>query len=49
MSNQNIFVASSRGDLDRVKYLVEVEKVNVNIKDNVIKEIFCFYLLMFLF
>lgn len=29
MSNQNIWKASSAGNLDHVKHLVEVEKVNI--------------------
>lgn len=30
MSNKDIWDASTDGDLDRVKYLVEVERVDVN-------------------
>lgn len=30
MSNEDIFEASRDGNLERVKYLVEIEKVNIN-------------------
>lgn len=34
MSNQNIFKASKEGNFERVKYLIEIEKVDVNSKNN---------------
>lgn len=34
MSNRNIWEASSNGDLDRVKYLIEVERIGVDIQNN---------------
>lgn len=37
MSDLNIFLASGGGDLNRVKYLVETENIDVNSKDSVIK------------
>lgn len=43
MSDQALLEASKEGDLNRVKYLVEVERVDVNSKDRpgqVIKSIF---------
>lgn len=33
MSNENIWNAANRGNLDRIKYLIEIERIDVNIKD----------------
>lgn len=33
MSNENIWDAATQGDLERVRHLIEVEKVDVNSKD----------------
>lgn len=35
MSNEDIFHASKNGNLDRVKTLIERERIDVNSKDNV--------------
>lgn len=35
MSNENIFEASERGNLGRVKDLIEKEKINIEIKNEV--------------
>lgn len=35
MSNESIFEASLKGNLDRVKNLIERERKDVNSKDNV--------------
>lgn len=51
MSTKNIWEASKKGDLDRVKHLVDVENINVDIinEDSVIKLkrffYFCIYLI----
>lgn len=37
MSSLNIFEAAKNGDLDRVIYLIEVEKVDINSQQGVIK------------
>lgn len=37
MTQKNIFTASTEGNLNRVKYLIEVERINVNSQDDVIK------------
>lgn len=37
MSKQNVWEASRAGDLDRVTYLIEVERVDINSQDLVIK------------
>lgn len=37
MSNLNIWDASFNGDFDRIKYLIEVERVDIESKDQVRK------------
>lgn len=35
MSNENIFEASKNGNIDRIKYLIERERKDINSKNNV--------------
>lgn len=35
MSNEDIFSASNNGNIKRIKYLIERERVDVNSKDKV--------------
>lgn len=49
MTEQTIWKASEVGNLDRVKHLIEVENVDINSKNNVIKYLIYFFILFIYF
>lgn len=49
MSNQNIFEAAEKGNLDRVKDLIEKENINIESKHNVINKQNFIWIKLFIF
>lgn len=43
MSNYDIFIASQRGDLERIKYLIGIEGKDLNRKDGWVRKTNLFY------
>lgn len=46
MTELSIYQATERGDLNRVKYLIEIEKVDINKKDTG-RYVILFYLIFY--